>query len=245
MGFSRVDIPAGPADTFGDLSALLYANGQQACVVASHGLFGSKDDSFYREAGERLPNQGLDFLVFDYAGPREGGRLIETYPMRSKCEQLQRALEFAETELGYDQVGVLGASFGGYVARLISPEVLVTVSTPPSLVGALRRGSLRKGSQREGEYIVLDGDRVRWDVFRDAMQYDHEAQRAHCRHHLAIHGSADKIVPVRELRAFGMNGTTTAVVTGADHEFTTPAHRQQALDTGASWFRRHLLDGRT
>jgi alpha/beta superfamily hydrolase len=89
------------------------------CVIASHGLLSSKDSEKYVALGNRLSQEGIAMLRFDFRGIGESEGRIEDDTVSRRIVDLGSAIEFVRSrrDLG-NRIGLLGSSLGGYVSLI-------------------------------------------------------------------------------------------------------------------------------
>ena len=112
-----------------------------ACVIASHGLLASKDSDKYVVLGEKLTQEGIAFLRFDFRGCGESEGKIEENTITGRIADLDSAINFIRSYRGLKKrIGLLGSSLGGYVSLIKAsrdPEIRTSVvwATPFHLDG--------------------------------------------------------------------------------------------------------------
>src|SRR4030067_2788331 len=89
------------------------------CVIASHGLLSSKNSEKYIALGERLSQEGIAMLRFDFRGLGESEGKIEDDTVSRRVIDLGTAIAFVRSHpaLG-KRVGFIGSSLGGYVSLI-------------------------------------------------------------------------------------------------------------------------------
>jgi len=207
------------------------------CVVASHGLFSSKDSDKYIALGERSSRRGLAFLRFDFRGfGGSGGNASET-TVSGRLGDLNVAIEFVKSHPGIgDPVGLMGSSLGGYISLIKAAtrddiRAVVTWATPFTTAGLeARRGN--------GEMALLGED-----FFHDAKGHNLASVLAKLANCLVIHGDRDELVPVEHAKMIyqGLKEPKTVeIIAGGDHRFTHPEHREKAIEMTLEWFERYF-----
>lgn len=198
--------------------------GSEACVIMSHGLFGSMYSPKYVELSEELSRRGLSSLRFNY-GEEEGKQM----GIFRRVEKLGKAVESARS-LGYRRIGLMGSSLGGGVALLFSlredVRALAAWATPCRLEGLPKVEGLEELEREAGEYDLLESVRR----LRTPL--------------LLVHGTEDELVPLRhslELFERAPHPKVLLTVEGADHRFTGERERRTAVEFTAEWLERRLL----
>lgn len=226
----------------GALAAVLHlpAHPPAPLVIACHGLLSSKDNPKYVELAGALAAAGLASARFDFAGCGESAGAREETTVARRVMDLAAVAEALSTHrFVAGGLGLMGSSLGGFVALCHAkgdPNVraVVTWAAPADLKdlqgeeGLLLRSGLGRPLLEElerGEGLEAPGG-----VHR-------------C---LILHGAADALVPAahaRVLYARAAEPRGLEIFPGADHVFSDPATRAEALSRTVAWFTRFLLAG--
>ena len=207
------------------------------CVIASHGLLSSKESEKYIALGERLSEEGMAMLRFDFRGCGESEGSEDDNTVSGKIADLSSAIDFIRSYPGIGKrMGLVGSSLGGYVSLITAPldqKIRATVvwSTPFHLDN-LRTNKGTEGYPLPGEAFFNDLPKHRLLPFLPKV--------SHC---LVIHGEKDELVPVDQAwEIFQGLGPPKEIhiIERADHRLTEPAHRQRAMDLTMEWFKRYL-----
>lgn len=207
------------------------------CVVASHGLFSSKDSEKYIALGERSCRRGMAFLRFDFRGfGGSGGNAAET-TVSGRLGDLNAAIEFVKSHSRIGApVGLMGSSLGGYISLIKAAtrddiRAVVTWATPFTLAGlAEKRG--------EGEMTSLGEE-----FFNDIAAHELAPALPKVPNCLVVHGDRDELVPVEHAKMIyqGLKEQKRVeTIEGGDHRFTHPEHREQAVEMTLEWFERYF-----
>ena len=214
----------------------LPRNPSPSCVIASHGLFSSKESEKFVEIGEFFSANGIALIRYDHQGCGESEGEIGETTVSARIRDLDAIVELAVNHpLLAHSIGLLGSSLGGFISLFKGagdPRVKVlTVWATPSHLGA-------------GRNKVQEGTAPLHEAFyEDVKRYDaREVIRgvAHC---LILHGEADELVPVsraEELYKYARHPKHLEVFEGGDHRFTDPRHRRRAMELSLNWFKRYL-----
>ena len=207
------------------------------CVIASHGLFSSKESEKYVALGERFSQESTALLRFDFRGCGESEGKIDESTVSGRIADLTAAIEFIRSYRGLKKrIGLLGSSLGGYVSLIkasTNPEIRATViwSTPFHLDGIK--------SRREDEEMRVLGE----PFFEDLPKHHLRPLLPGVSNCLVIHGEKDEMVPVdQSWEIFQSLGTPKEIriIDRADHRLTDPGHRQRATDLSVDWFKKFL-----
>jgi alpha-beta hydrolase superfamily lysophospholipase len=207
------------------------------CVIASHGLLASKDSDKYVVLGEKLTQEGIAFLRFDFRGCGESEGKIEDNTITGRIADLHSAINFIRSYRGLKKrIGLLGSSLGGYISLIKAskdPEIrTVIVWATPFHLDDLEA---KKGT----EDVPLLGEAF----FTDLLDYRLQPLLSSVTHCLVIHGEKDELVPVDQgWEIFHLLGSPKEIriIEGADHRLTHPDHRQRATDLSVAWFKKFL-----
>lgn len=206
-------------------------------VIASHGLLSSKESEKYIALGEKLANEGIAMLRFDFRGIGESEGKLEDDTVSRRIGDLEAAIDFMLTRAGLGKrVGLLGSSLGGYVSLLEAAgsreiRAVVTWATPFHL------DDLEKKERAEEHPLP------RAVFFKDLPRHHLGLALPKISSCMVIHGERDELVPVDQAWEIfqGLNGPKEIhVIESADHRLTEPIHRQRAMDLTAEWFRKFL-----
>ena len=207
------------------------------CVIASHGLLSSKESEKYMALGERLSNEGIAMLRFDFRGIGESEGRIEDDTVSRRITDLGAAIDFMLGRPGLGRrIGLVGSSLGGYVslfkaARDKEIRALVIWATPFHLDDL--------GSKKQEDERPLPGEAF----FRDLPKHSLHSLLPKISNCMVIHGEKDELVPVDQAWGIfqGLNGPKEIhIIEGADHRLTQPVHRQRAMDLTVEWLKKYL-----
>ena len=204
-------------------------------VIASHGLFSSKESEKFIMLGELFSENGIALLRYDHRGCGESeGDIRETTPT-SRLKDLEAVFSFAITHplIEGDRIGLLGSSMGGFISIFKAssdPRVkaLVLWATPVEL--RKREGSLEGG-------LLGDG------FWQDALRYRAKGAMEKVSRCLILHGEDDELVPFDHAkRLFEAAKEPKRLVSfpQGDHRFTDPEDRRRAAEMSLRWFKEFL-----
>lgn len=208
-----------------------------SCVIASHGLFSSKDSEKYITLGHRFHRKGIAFLRFDFRGCGEsGGKTTET-TVSDRLRDLNMAIGFVRSHprIG-PRIGLMGSSLGGYISLIVSAgengiRSVVTWATPFTLAGLEEK--------RGDEEMASLGE----EFFHDIKAHNLTSALGKVPNCLVIHGDRDELVPVEQARMIYEHlnyPKKMEIIEGGDHRLNHPDHREKAIEMSLEWFERYL-----
>lgn len=218
---------------------LHYPSGSaRGSIITCHGLFSSMESDKFKDLAEVFAKNNYAVLRFDFRGCGQSEGRIEDTTISGRIEDLKAALAFVkqETPLNGLPVGLLGSSMGGYISlhlAALDPSVKAVVAwaTPFSFEGL--REIIEESNQTP----------LREPFYRDANRYDVTAPLSRIKNLLFIHGDKDEVVPLdhaEDLYRFAREPKQLTLVPGADHTFSNPTLRNQAVTHSLIWFNRYL-----
>ena len=226
------------------LSAVLHRAAGHRLVILCHGFTGTKVESgrLFVHTARALQKAGLNAVRFDFAG---SGDSSGDFSEMSPNTQIRDALDvLAWGRRRYKKVAFLGLSFGGGTTICASyqakrrPDALLTWSSVPSF--QWWHSSPPKGAEPTTGNPMIPGkrfysDRPKVDVPEAYVSLDIPR--------LQIQGDQD--IPEFRERFTGYCPKNDAlvrhvVIPGADHVFTTWAHRKQVIAESVRWLKKQL-----
>lgn len=208
------------------------------CVIASHGLFSSKDSEKYVALGESLAKAGFAMLRFDFRGCGESEGKMEESTVSGRITDLSSAVDFVKSRPNLkNRLGFMGSSLGGYVSliRASAEEKTggVVIWATPFHLDNVRSRKDEDKMPALGEVFFEDLPRHRLLPLLGRIST--------C---LVIHGEEDELVPVDQAwEIFNSLASPKEihVIEGADHRLTIPGHRRRAIDLTVEWFTKYLV----
>jgi len=219
----------------------LPRNPAPPCVIASHGLFSSKESEKLVEIGEFFSAQGIAVIRYDHQGCGESEGDLSATTASSRIKDLEAVFELAANHpLIGDRLGLLGSSMGGFISTFKASadfrvKALALWATPSHLGD--------KRDKEDEENPPLGEDPLGEAFYRDLEQYDARQTIKNVGNSLILHGEADELVPLsqaKELYQLARPPKHLEVFPGGDHRFTDPQHRRQAIRMSLEWFQRYL-----
>lgn len=207
------------------------------CVIASHGLLSSKDSEKYIALGERISEEGMAMLRFDFRGIGESEGSEEDNTISKKIADLNGAIDFVKAYSGLGgRIGLIGSSLGGFLSLIKAStdkeiRAVVVWATPLHLDDL--------GSRKQEEDYPLPPEAF----FEDLPKHRLLPLLPKISNCLVIHGEKDELVPMDQALGIFYNlgiPKEIHVIGGADHRLTDPAHRQRAIELSLDWFKKYL-----
>jgi alpha-beta hydrolase superfamily lysophospholipase len=205
------------------------------CVVASHGLFSSKDSEKLVEIGEYLSARGIAVIRYDHQGCGESEGDLQKTTVSSRIKDLEAIVDLAvHHPLLGKRLGLLGSSMGGFISIFKGASdsrvrALVLWATPVRIEG--------KDQGAEEDAQLQD------TFYTDAKKYDASKAIKGLSNCLLLHGGADEIVPLAHAESLYQAAHPPKhleVFRGGDHRFSNSRHRQKAIRMSLEWFQKYL-----
>ncbi|HSI85049.1 MAG TPA: alpha/beta hydrolase, partial [Candidatus Methylacidiphilales bacterium] len=236
-----------------NVSAEAVATGKFPLVIMSHGFTGNKLESgrLFATTARSIATRGLSVVRFDFMG--SGDSTGEFYEMTPNTEiaDLHAVIAWAQ-ENGFGPIGLLGLSFGGAVsictaaqAEKAEPGTIAALATWSSVPGfKFWRHSPDGSAPLPAPHT--NGLQVGPEFYTDRPEVDvPESYQSLTIPKFQIQGDKD-IEGFREKFAEFFKTAPKpkkhTVLKGADHVFTTWAHRLKVIDQTADWLAEHLVD---
>ena len=206
------------------------------CVLACHGLGASKDSDKYQLLGAEFSAAGLALARFDFRGCGESSGVEHETTVATRLDDARAVLKYLELHRRLDRrVGFLGSSMGGYIALHLAAErddrsPVVTWNAPSNLEDLM--DSDERDTPGLGVALALE-----------LATHRYARAPAGISRLLVIQAEADDVVPVEHGTALferAAEPCDLVIVPGADHRFTDPAHRRDAVTRSVQWCLRFL-----
>ena len=213
----------------------LPQNPSPPCVIASHGLFSSKDSEKFVAIGEFFSAQGIAVIRYDHQGCGESEGDLSATTASSRIKDLEAIFDLAvHHPLLGDPIGLLGSSMGGFIsifkgAADLRVKALALWATPAHI-----------GDRRDGQ---ANNPPLRDEFYRDLEGYDAGQAIKNLGNCLILHGEADELVPLSQAKKLYQSARAPKhleVFPGGDHRFTDPQHRRRAIRMSLEWFQQYL-----
>jgi len=225
------------SNTIAGLMTIPNGPGKYPCVILSHGLISSKESSKYIALSERFAGAGIATCRFDYHGCGASGGAIEDTTLSIRIGNLDAVTEYVleHPQVNREKIGIVGSSFGATTALIKAARdkrvQCVSLWATPYMLEKQGDGRISEIAFKETIY----DDFARYDILSEAKMVSSA---------LVVHGEMDEVVPCHEGKTIYKNirkPKSIEIIKGADHIFSSPAHREKAINLTLNWFRRHLL----
>ncbi len=218
-------------------------------VVLGHCFTCTRHTAVLRRLAGDLAAAGFIALRFDFSGNGQSeGDFSQSNYSKQMAEMQAAAGQVAAR--GAEWIGMAGHSLGGLIAFLSASqaETARAVCAVGSRISSMRATHFLSPTQREileknGEVSFTSRGRflkITEAFFADAHGFDLPRLLASFDKPLMmIHGDRDEIIPVAEVyRAQEASGgrVQLKIVAGADHMFSSEAHRSEASRLATEWF---------
>lgn len=206
-------------------------------VILSHGFLSHKDSSKYRQLARVFAQESVATVRFDFRGCGESDGLLAESSISGRWSDLQRVIDRSLELDGFDgRLGLLGSSLGGYLALLEasrSPQVrCVAVWSTPSHLHDL--------AERLPEVTPVE---MSPKCYEDLLTVELLSRLENVQRVLIVHGEKDQQVPPEHgSRLYEVLDEPKALhmLREADHRFSAPESREEAIRVSMEWFRRFL-----
>jgi dipeptidyl aminopeptidase/acylaminoacyl peptidase len=228
------------------------AGAPRAVVILAHGMLSGKNSPKHILLAQKLAALGIATLRFDFTSRYDSEGPVEEMTYTAQVGDLASAVEFARDAIGPVPAGLYGSSMGGAVVLLYAASgdrfgalaVISAVGRPGDLWSAWADAD-RLGRWRESGWIDLEGHRLPYSFYEDALRQDVIAAAGRVRAPLLlVHGARDAIVPVDQCRALhdaAPGPKRMVILPEADHRFSGPADLARMIREVSGWFEKHLL----
>jgi len=213
-------------------------------VVMLHGLSGSSDSNGYLFVGQarRFAAAGIACLRVDFFGSGNSDGAHVDMTVWTELSDSQRIFEYAFSQPGVDtaRLGVLGYSFGGGIAALltgIEPRIQALVGWSPAVDP--RAGNMFAAAPKPLSFGGLPLS----DAFVQSLIEAHplDALARFTKPTLVVHGDADETVPMGSGALFAeKTGGQLVIVNGANHGYEHPDWRAKLYTETTRHFVEHL-----
>jgi fermentation-respiration switch protein FrsA (DUF1100 family) len=206
-------------------------------VILCHGFLSHKDSSKYRQLARIFAQESIATIRFDFRGCGESEGLLAESSVSRRWRDLQRViargLELDDLD---GRLGLLGSSLGGYLALLeASRNSLVRCvaawSTP---------SHLHELAKRLSEVTPVE---MSPECYKDLRTVELLSRLENVQRVLIVHGEKDQQVPPEHgSRLYEVLDEPKALhmLEEADHRFSEPESREEAIQVTMEWFQKYL-----
>ena len=206
-------------------------------VILSHGFLSHKDSSKYRQLAQIFAQESIATDRFDFRGCGESEGLLAESSISRRWSDLQRVIDRSSELDGFDgRLGLLGSSLGGYLALLEASRnsqvrCVAAWSTPSHLHDLAKR--LPEASPVEFSQ----------ECYEDLLTVELLSRLENVQRVLIVHGEKDQQVPPEHgSRLYEVLDEPKAlhILREADHRFSAPESREEAIRLSLEWFKKYL-----
>jgi len=182
---------------------------------------GGKGEKYF-EAGKYLSKKGILCFAFNFSGcgKSDGDYLLQTH--QDAFRDAKSAYDFfiKQENIDRNRIGVVGGSFGGYVASMILPEIDISslVLLSPSAHDDSYDAKIEMGSiEKEIEYFKNEYNWINSEVFKNIAKFVGSL--------LVISAENDENIPENVIDKYIQSAKTkdleSNVLKDADHRLST------------------------
>ena len=206
-------------------------------VILCHGFLSHKDSSKYKLLSRVFAQESIATVRFDFRGCGESEGLLSESSISRRWRDLQKVIATSLGFGGFDgRLGLLGSSLGGYLALLEvshNPTIrCVAVWSSPSHLLDL--------AKRLPEVSPVEFSRECYD---DLLTVELLSRLENVQRVLIVHGQEDQQVPsehASKLYEVLDEPKALHILEGADHRFSAPESREEAIRVTMEWFKKYL-----
>ncbi len=224
-------------------------------VILCHGFLSDKQSRSNRRLTELLVPQGIATFRFDWYGMGETQDHFSNMSLKQCEEQLDAAFQFLQ-ERGVNQLGIVGSSFGGFLAILSAPRfpTLKALGLKCPVVDFPEVLRLEFGPETMERWestnhipnIIGDGSPIplHYRFYEECLTYDADAALPRIQAPtLVVHGDQDELIPRSQIDHL-MEALTSPkhlkLIEGANHQFGRPEEFRLMTAHLAQWMVTHL-----
>jgi len=208
-------------------------------VISFHGN-GGRGEKYY-EWGEKFAKNGMLAFAFNFrgCGKSDGNYLTQTHK-DAYIDALNAFNFFLEQNIDRNRMGLIGGSFGGFLASEILPEIKLQslILLSPSACEHGDRDQLDMGSlEDEVKYFE---NKKNWENSRSYANISNFSKPL-----LIIKSENDENVPAEVVDRYyekAVNASKKEIITikGADHRLSTQTMKDSAFKLMLNWFKHTL-----
>jgi pimeloyl-ACP methyl ester carboxylesterase len=237
-----------------ELAGILYHNPYlkyQPAVIMTHGLGRNKDeDGLFVKVADALAGKDYAVLRYDCAGCGESRGRSEDVTRKSLAADLEAAIAYTENSFSESKLILIGKSLGAAVSALAySDKVKAMIFYSPGILFSLRErysqdAELMKELEEKGYFTRprFHGEfKIGRALYNEELDWSRYAEKVECPV-LIICGDRDNVIPLDRFydtqKLF--RNAEIKIISGADHDFNAPAHREELTGITLDWLARNL-----
>ena len=193
---------------------------------------------------EILNRRKISTFRFDFFGHGESAGEFENITTSEAVDNVQSAIRFVK-ESGYDRIGLMGSSFGGFASILTAGQsgdlfVLALKSPVSDYLGLFiaRDHDIDIETWRKKGFVFIEAPdeedlKLNYSFYADTEKIDGYSFAKKIRvPTLIVHGDQDETVPIAQsqMAASLIPDCRLEVIKGADHVYSKPENFEQMLD---------------
>jgi len=224
-------------------------------VILCHGFPSDKNSRTNRRLTELLIPKSIATLRFDWYGMGDSTEPLAQFSIKKCEEQLDAAFHFL-TERAMNALGLVGSSFGGFMAILSAsryPQLLAlglkcpVVDFPEVLRLELGADAMERWQRTDHIPNILGGDHpipLPYSFFEECLTYNGYVSASHIQAPtLIVHGDQDEIIPQHQIDRLMASLNVPKhlrLIPGANHQFGRPEDFRLMTTSLATWMSDRL-----
>lgn len=220
------------------------------CVLLVHGLGGQKNSDTNLALVDRLAEQNIATLRFDFPGHGDSGGSTRDLTIGRGADVVSGMFEELQRQIPSVPVGLVGASYGA--SSILSSSILgdvaaIVLRSPISDYAAVRARQLGPEKMKEWEKegviggLISRGRRTPWAFYEEAQKLNLIAKAAtHTTPLLIVQGTKDLTVPMgqsQNLREAWGGCADLVQIENGDHALEAYQHTDLFVGMCQSWFK--------
>ncbi|MGB9635078.1 MAG: alpha/beta hydrolase [Candidatus Micrarchaeia archaeon] len=224
-----------------------YHNGNnRSAMVLLHGFLSSKESM--SGIADELLKSGFDSIAIDYNGHGDSEGDFSEFTISRAIDDCRSAHVFLSSN-GYEKIGILGFSIGGYVALNYTKKhsgvdtlvLCAPLSSFSQIFGNADLPEWKKTNMFNSEHLGLS-IRLNYDFYEDGMSYDgYDTYTSINVPVLILHGVADDVVPILHSEML-LKSLKNAYLfrLNSNHSIFSNKSYNEAIDAILKWLRTYL-----
>jgi len=241
---------------FGQTSTILTEpkKGATGVIILCHGFLSNKESRTNIRLTELLVPKGFSTLRFDWFGMGESSGQFSDITVTTCQSQLDSLLEDVKTK-GYQDIGLIGSSFGGLLSILVAanhPELFAiglkcpVPNFPEMLELEFGKDGLSQWQQTHTIPNVIGGSEpiaLKFKFYEDCKHFNAYTEAKQittpC---LIVHGQQDELVPINQINQLNRSlagEKNLLLLKKANHHFGRPEDFQKMSLALTEWIVGH------